>query len=170
MSNVAEAPPPPKQRQRHHACGLYIRWPNKGRKYQVRWWLGEHATINLGLYPTEWLAEKVRSAILKKVRAEHLTPLGMWGLARDVLEDMRGRGFTGLPDLLPKWVRRRPDGALFAKVKKGGRIIVLDGPFDTPEAAHLAMAGVLAREFPPPVRPVNRQGRRREASRRSRAA
>jgi hypothetical protein len=133
-----------RQRFRRHPCSLYIR-KVKGSKYQLRWWLARvdpsAGSVNCGLYASEWLAERVRTAVVKELRNHHPTALGVWSATRAVLRAMVDQGqpvAAALKRLLPKWVRRT-DGGYAARVKVWGQRIVLPGPFATPEDAHRAM-------------------------------
>jgi hypothetical protein len=142
---VIEEPIPKKKRFRTHTCGHFIR-KVKGSRYQVRWWLSDGGSINCGLYSSEWTASRVKREILHRVRGEHMNPLGLWRVAYAVIEEFRNANFPGLPTpLLPKFVHRRTNGEYHARVKVRGDVIVLPGPYATPEEAHHAMLDELQR-------------------------
>lgn len=70
---------------------------------------------------------------------------------RSSLHLLRGRFDYGPPGRKRKCGSdrtERREGGFRAAVKKAGRVLACEGPFATPEAAHLAMAALLAREFP----------------------
>ena len=146
-----EPPAPPERvRQRREPFGnhlKYTRYPGKGRKEQVRLWSSTHGSINCGLYERE-LAAVVRRKLIPETARHPATPVGVWHALCAVLEPLRRQG-ADVPDVLPKYVERRPGGGFLAFVRKGGREIECPGPFDTPEAAYEAMAARLEREFPP---------------------
>ncbi|WP_439627508.1 hypothetical protein [Gemmata sp.] len=146
-----DAPPAPARvrlRQRRHECGHYIRYPGKGTKYQVRWWLGGHGSVNCGLYDSEATAELVRRELIRETAGRPATPLGIWQALQCVLARLGTRAGDVSP-ALPTWVAERKDGGYGAKVKKGGRVLECPGPFADPAAAHVAMLELLDREFPP---------------------
>jgi hypothetical protein len=81
--------------------------------------------------------------VVKWLDKSNLNPLGLWRAVVAVVEEFRRDGYPDLPDLLPKYVMTRHGGGYRAKMKTRGRVIILE-PFDTPEAAHLAMVERLA--------------------------
>jgi hypothetical protein len=131
-------------RERRHPCGLYIR-KVKGFKYQLRWWLQGHGSVNCGLYD-ETDAELVRKELVPETAHHPATPLGLWKALQKVLCRLRQwKPGTYWPEILPMWVRRHAEGGYYARVKVGGKVIETKGSFRKPEAAHLAMAELLGR-------------------------
>ncbi len=123
----------PRERVRRHPCHYpYVR-KVRGRKYQLRIYLGlsrtERYAINLGLYDSEWLAGQALRRVAAILRGER-TPLEIWQAVRPLCAE------GVLPaGLMPMWVVAR-DGAYWARRRKSDP---LAGPFPTPEAAHLAI-------------------------------
>lgn len=126
----------------------YTRWPGKGHKLQLRWWLTGYGSVNLGMYEKE-LVVAVRRKLIPRTRHHPDTPLGLWAALTEVLAEFRRLGVDGLREVLPMYVRRRADGDGYrAEVSKGGRKFELPGPFMAPEDAHRAMVELLTQEFP----------------------
>jgi hypothetical protein len=146
MPKTAATPAIKKRRERRHECGQFIRYPGRGSKYQVRLWLPLKAggSINAGLY-SEWMASRVLAAVIAEMKNHSASALGIWRALCAVLDRFRSEGYPVPAHVWPKYVHRRPDGTFFAKVKKADRMILLDGPYSTPEDAHLAMFARLAR-------------------------
>jgi hypothetical protein len=146
VDHLLEPPATPRTRlrERRHPCGLYIR-KVKGFKYQLRWWLQGHGSVNCGLYD-ETDAELVRRELVPETARHASTPLGLWKALQVVLGRLRRRK-PGInwPEVLPMWVRRHPSGGYLARVKAGGRVLVAPGPFCKPEDAHRALADILGR-------------------------
>ena len=116
----------------------------KGLKYQVRWWLSEHGSINCGLFDTEEAAAIVRAELAAETAKHPTTPLGLWTALQVVLARLKQRWpMWSPPRVTPKYVRQRADGLYFARVRVCGRVIELPGPYATPEAAHEAMVARL---------------------------
>lgn len=176
----AMPPPPPRVRlrERRHACELYIR-KVKGNLYQVRWWVEADGSVHCGLYDRD-MASKVKRDLLRESARHPATALGIWAALRAVLGRLRDRG-ADVPDVLPKWVERgawvpparRADGTeeraghwlywgrVERRERRGGPKVLREvGPFDTAEAAHLALRAA----HPPPKR-VRGDGRRAKADR-----
>ena len=159
FDHLTPPPVPPRVRLRHrrHACGEYVR-KVKGEKYQLRWWLeADHGgSINCGLYDSEWQAERVREQLktaCRSVAGRGTTVLSLW----EAMKPLIARGVIPA-GVLPKYVYRTPEG-YGARVKKGGRVLDCPGPFDSPEAAHTALADLLRQNFSAPA-PAARPNRR----------
>lgn len=145
FDHVPAPPPPPRVRlrERRHACrSSYLRYPGKGTRIQVRWWLGGHGSVNCGLYDCERTAELVRRELVKETARHPATPLGLWEALRSVLARLGDRAGEMTPPL-PMFVKRAKNGGYEASVKRGGKLVMCPGPYDTPEAAHLAIVAVL---------------------------
>ncbi len=152
VSPVLSTLPPRRERirQRRHVCTRFIRWLPKGACFQIRFWLRDWGTVNMGLFKDEFTAERVRTELIHELSRHPLTALGLWHAAQAVsLRDRTAAG-RAIPDearrvlaaLLPMYVRHGPEG-YSAAVKKAGETIVCPGPFATPEEAHTAMIEAL---------------------------
>lgn len=131
-------------RERRHPCGLYIR-KVKGFKYQLRWWLQGHGSVNCGLYD-ETDAELVRRELVPETARHPATPLGLWQALQVVLKQLKKR-FPEMPwpAVLPMWVRRHKDGGYCARVKVKRQVVEAPGPYKKPDDAHRALAELLGR-------------------------
>ena len=152
LFNHLPLPPAPpirvRLRERRHACRVsYLRYPGKGTRIQVRWWIGGYGSINCGLYDSEQSAELVRGELVKETARHPTTPLGLWKALLCVL-DRIGNRIGEFTTPLPMWVRPLAQGGFIARVTKCGKEFICEGPFVTPDEAHLAMAVRLASEFP----------------------
>lgn len=157
-----EKSPAPKPRCYAHRS----RYPGvrrvRGRSWQARVPLAggrKWEFVNLGLFTAagwgtmdeaEWAAGRAAREYVRRYRAGR----DPW----DVVRELQGLHYVP-PGVLPRWVYRRPDGAFGARCRRPGRGLALDlpGPFRTPEGAHAAARGWLAREdsylnpfLPPP--------------------
>jgi hypothetical protein len=149
FDHIPAAPSAPHIRRRRAPSGdhvRYSRYPGKGRKEQLRWWLKAHGSVNLGLYDREMLTT-VRRKLLPLTSKYPLTPLGLWQALQVVLKELRAQGVV-VPEVWPKYVER-VDGGFMAHVTQRGERIECPGPYPTPEEAHAAILAELARVFPP---------------------
>jgi hypothetical protein len=128
----------------------FTRYPGKGYQQQIRWPLPGNISVNCGLYDPA-LAAVVRKKLLAEVRKYPRTPLGVWQALTVVLDRLKAAG-VDVPEVMPKYVKARPDGGFAASVRKGGRFLEVPGPYERPEEAHEAMVALLTREFPPAVK------------------
>jgi hypothetical protein len=145
MASAKSSSRKPKRKQtrfRTHICGTYIRYVIRGR-FQVRWYTPIAGSVNCGLCD-EWTARRVREAIAAETGRYDGTALGIWKAAVAALDRLRAQGFPVPKEIWPKWVNKDKDGSFFARITKHGKRILLR-PFDTPEAAHLAMLAKLKR-------------------------
>src|SRR5262245_42280130 len=151
------APPAPPLRTRKRRAPSdshvkYTRYPGKGRKEQVRFWVSGWGSVNCGLYDRD-LAPIVKRKLVpltRPPRGEPLTPLFLWHALCTVLSDLAAKG-ADVPEVLPMYVER-VEGGFAASVKKAGRVISCPVPFTRPEDAHNAILAKLAEEFPAPPR------------------
>jgi hypothetical protein len=83
----------------------------KGYKYQLRWWLTGHGSVNCGLYDDLEAAELVRREVVVEMSRHPLTPLGLWQALQVVFARLKQRWrMWSPPRVLPMNVRARPDG------------------------------------------------------------
>jgi hypothetical protein len=120
------------------------RWPGHGFLTQLRWPLPGNLSVHCGLFDPAFVVV-VRDRLAREVAKHPATELGVWFALQTVFAALREEGIE-TPTVLPKFVKAYPDGRYFAEVKKAGRTLECPGPFDRPEAAHLAMLDLLARE------------------------
>jgi hypothetical protein len=124
-----------KRERRHPSAYRYVR-KVRGRLYQARPWVGGVGSVNLGLYPDEWTANRAVKAVLKELRG--VDAVAVWRATEAAI-----RAGHVAAHVLPKWVHRLPGGRFGAKCRVRGAVLEL-GPFAGPEEACRAMAAHLA--------------------------